>query len=175
MQGLKRFSIPFKGLNFEVYKYVFEVDNQFFRAFEESPYSEGNLQTQIILEKKSDHLILDFSTQGTIGTDCDRCTANIDLPISSVFSIIIKFDEDEREEEEVIYISPESHEINVARIIYEQIILSIPLIKVFDCDLLNPEPCNQDILKILDSEPETEVKNNPLEDAFKNLKITKPK
>jgi len=175
MQGLKQFSIPFKGLNFEIYNYSLEVDKKFFQEFEESPVKNGNLISQLSLERKSDHLILDFFTEGTIQTDCDRCTAKIDLPIASEFSIIVKFDEDEREEEEIIYIAPESHEINVASIIYEQIILSIPLIKVFDCDLLDPLPCNEDILNILDKGDEKEeVINNPLEEAFKNLKITKP-
>jgi len=175
MQGLNQFSIPYKGLNFEVYNYSFDVNQQFFEAFEESPLKNGLLKTQLTFEKKSDHLILDFNTKGTIETECDRCTAKIDLPLTSEFSLIIKFDEDEREEEEVVYISPEHHNINVAHYIYEHIILSIPLIKVFDCDLLDPEPCNQEVLNILDGEEEVEVKNNPLEEAFKNLKITKQK
>jgi len=175
MRSLKQFSIPYKGLNFDINEYSFDIDQHFFKEFEESPVKNGNLVSELTLERKSDHLILDFNTSGTIETDCDRCTAKVDLPISSEFSIIVKFDENEREEEEIIYISPESHELNVASIIYEQIVLSIPLIKVFDCDLLDPIPCNEDILNILDTEPEEEVANNPLEDAFKNLKITKPR
>lgn len=175
MQGLKQFSIQFKGLDFDVHNYSFQVNQQFFDAFEESPLKNGLLKSMLTLEKKSDHLILDFETNGTVETECDRCTAKIDLPITSEFSLIIKFDEEEREEEEVVFISPETHEINVAPFIYEHIILSIPLIKVFDCDLIDPEPCNQDVLDILDGEEEIEVKNNPLEEAFKNLKITKQK
>ena len=47
MQGLKQFSIPYKGLNFDVYNYSFEVNQQFFNAFEDSPLKNGNLKKLI--------------------------------------------------------------------------------------------------------------------------------
>jgi len=177
MQGLKQFSIPFKGLNFEIHQFSFKVDDIFFQEFEDSPITSGSLISNLSFEKKPDHLILDFETLGTIKTECDRCTADINLPLTSNFSLIIKFDDDEREEDHIIYIAPESHEINVAQFIYEQIILSLPLMKIYDCDFDDPIPCNEEILNILDRkvEDETEEKINPLGDALKNLKITKSK
>ena len=179
MQGLRHFSIPIKGLDYEKHTYSFVLNQAYFEAFDDSPISEGQLESNLELDKKHDHLVLDFKTKGTVKTECDRCTALIDLPIESELSFIVKYDVNEREEDEVVFIHPESHELNMAQFIYEQIILSLPLIKVFDCDDVEPLPCNQEILNILDQEIEdkevVETINNPLGDALKNLKITKTK
>jgi uncharacterized metal-binding protein YceD (DUF177 family) len=179
MQALRHFSIPFKGLKIGTHKYEFEILNSFFNEFEASPISKGNIKVELNLERKHDHLILEFEAFGYVNTDCDRCTANINLPLDYSFQYIIKYDENEREEDEIVFINPERHEINVAALIYEQTILALPIVKVYDCQDTNPEPCNQEVLKVLYRESEDEVseevKNNPFGDVLKDLKITKTK
>ncbi len=172
MQALRQFSIPIKGLDFATYNYSFVVDAVFFEQFPDSPYKNGNLKVEVELDKKSDHIILEFVTDGTLRTECDRCTAEIDFPVSTDdYEMIIKYDENERDEGEVAFIHPESHELNVAKYIYDHIILSTPLIKVFDCYSIDPRPCNENVLALLDQDTEKEPKNNPLGDALKDFKI----
>ena len=174
MQALRQFSIPFKGLKNGTHEYEFDIDENFFKEFEDSPIELASLKARLELEKKNDHFILYFEADGTIQTECDRCTATIDLPMDFDFEYIVKFDEDEREEDEVVYIHPESHHIHVGPMLYEQILLAIPLIKVYDCQDEDPVPCNEKVLEILNSEEEGEI-NNPLGDVLKDLKITKTK
>lgn len=175
MQALRQFSIPFRGLNEGSHKFEFDLDKRFFDEFADSPLQAAKVKVLLDLEKKSDHLILDFDSRGTLGTECDRCTAEIQLPFSFIGNFIVKYDEDEREEDEVIYIHPESHHLRVAELIHEQLILAIPMIHTYACDEEEPKPCNEKVLDILYSEEEVEESNNPLEDALKNLKITKTK
>ena len=171
MQALRQFSIPIKGLKTGLHEFKFEIDQDFFKSFENSPVKSGLLNCVLAFDKKDDHILLNFETSGSVKTTCDRCTSQIDLPISSEYEIIVKYGEENNELEEVYYLEPDAHEINVASLIYEQIVLALPLIKVYDCEVDEPRPCNFDILSILSEE--SEAASNPLGDALKNLKIDK--
>lgn len=48
---------------------------------------------------------------------------------------------------DLIVISEEAHEWNIAHLIYDYICLSIPFRKTIDCKKLSPSPCDQEILK----------------------------
>lgn len=169
MQALRQFSIPYKGLKDGIHEFEFEIQNDFFSAFEDSPVSTGQLISALLLEKKSDHLILNFKTSGTVDTECDRCTSEIQLPINFANDYIVKFGEDE-EEEDVVYIHPDSHEINVARLLYEQIVLALPLIKIYDCGSAEPRPCNDKVLEILNAGKVKSETQNPFGDLLKDFK-----
>ena len=174
MQANRQFSIPFKGLKFGTHTFEFEITDEFFEMFESSPIKKGALKAVLNLERKSDHLELFFETQGTVNTSCDRCTAIIDLPIEGRTQYIVKFGDTPKDATEIIFIHPESHDINVAEMLYEHIVLSIPLIKTFDCEELDPVPCNENILSYLEG-GEDQISNNPFGEVLKDLKITKTK
>ncbi|MBT8189328.1 MAG: DUF177 domain-containing protein [Bacteroidia bacterium] len=169
MQALRQFSIPLKGLKNGIHEFVFHINKNFFSSFDSSPVNNGQLETKLNLEKKSDHIILDFFTKGYVNTDCDRCTALIKLPVESDFEAIVKFREEPGDDGDVIYIQVEEHQINVATLIYEQIILSIPLIKTYNCESEDPKPCNEKVLSILTKD--SKKSTNPIGEALKNLKI----
>jgi len=179
MQALNQFFIPIKGLKFGKHEYDFVIQNQFFDEFENSPIKVGELKTHLILDRKTRNLELEFSTQGYIESECDRCTADIKLPIDASIKFIVKFSDEEESDGEVFFIPTESHEINVSEMVYEHLVLAIPLIKTYNCEDEDPLPCNEKVLDVLegvDNEPEEEiVNNNPFGDAFKDLKITKTK
>ena len=169
MQVLEQFSIPLKGLKNGIHQFVFQIDKNFFSSFDKSPVNKGQLEAKLNLEKKSDHIILNFITRGYVKTECDRCTALINLPLVSEFEAIVKYREEPGDDGDVIYIMIDEHQLNVAKLIYEQIILSIPLIKSYNCRSESPKPCNEKVLGILSKD--TEISANPLGDALKNLKI----
>jgi uncharacterized metal-binding protein YceD (DUF177 family) len=171
MQALRQFSIPIKGLDIKLHHFTFKVDDSFFDNFEYSPYKKGDLIAKLELEKKYDNYLLDFNIQGSVRTTCDRCIAEINFPVDFSFEIIIKFDELEREEDDVIYIHPETNEINVAKYIYDNLIISMPIIKVIDCDELSPKPCDEDVLKHLTIKKENNSAPNPLGEALKGINI----
>jgi len=174
MQVLRQFSIPFRGLSEGSHKFEYQLDKAFFSVYEESPLIGAVVHVVLDLNKRMDHIILDFRGEGKIETDCDRCTAEIKLPFSFESHFIVKFDEDEREEEEVIYIHPESHHLEIADLLHEQLILALPMIKIYDCEDEDPQPCNNKVLEILNSERKSES-GSSIGEALKNLKITKQK
>ena len=173
MGNLKEFSLPIKGLKNGVHEYDFEIGNDFFKNFEGSPIEEGDFDVHLTFDKRDSFFELVFDIDGTIRTECDRCTAGISLPVSDSQYLTVKYSIEEREEDaEVVYILPDSSELNVAKYIYEFICLSIPFHKVYDCENDDPQPCDFDVLKLISGEvssveedtTEAPVKKNPFDD-----------
>ncbi len=171
MQALKQFSIPLKGLDIKEHQFTLNIDDKFFDLFEYSPYKSGQLTTIIDFEKKyDDNILLSFNTEGHVNTICDRCIAEIDFPVDFSFEIIMKYDENEREEDDILYVHPESNEIDVSKYIYDHLVISMPIIKVIECNELEPKPCDEDVLKHLTIKEENS-ESNPFGEALKGIKI----
>jgi len=165
MKKLGHFSIPIEGLKDGKREFMFDLDNEFFTEFENSPVKAGNFKARLELEKKSNLIKLDFDIEGTMHTPCDRCLEDIDLPLQMEDHLIIKYKDEAVEEEEVIYITRDTDHINVAKYLYECVCLNLPLIKVYDCRENKPYPCNDKILDKLDAtETNSSDSSNPIWD-----------
>ncbi len=174
MESLKHFSIPIQGLKEGVHLFDFQIDPVFFSHFEDSPIVEGNFAVKLSFDKRPDMLVLDFDLEGTVGTECDRCLANINLPVKDQQQLIIKYSLEEKEEAEAVYILRGESELNVAKYIYEYICLSMPMIKVYDCENEDPSVCNDEVFDYLDrtvdSESDSTETSNPIWDQLKQIK-----
>ena len=177
MRALTHFSVPIKGLKDGGHHYQIVIENDFFKKFEKSIVKKGSFQIDIELLKKSNHIEIDFIIEGTMKTDCDRCLANIDLPVEGNHKLIVKFTVDEiNNEEEVWAITYDTHELNLDKAIYEFVNLSVPLIKRYDCEFEDPRPCNLKATNYLDRESEEEEddddnEGNPFAEALKNIEL----
>ena len=170
MDPLFQYSIPVQGLKIGVHRFKYTLDSAFFRHFEESPIQEGQVDVALELDKRSDMLLLDFAFKGYSATDCDRCTAPIHLPIQGQRQLVVKYGDAEGEEEdEVVFISRDAPELNVARYLYEFTVLAMPITNTYDCQSEPNPPCNWDVLKYLENNA-GEGKSNPIGDALDGLK-----
>lgn len=176
MDSLVQYSIPVKGLRTGTHQFDFHIDSEFFKLFENSPIADGNIELTLLFDKRPDMYVLQFDFEGTVKTECDRCLEFINLPVSDSQRLVVKFSEtaeSEAEEADVIYIHPESQHLNVANYIYEYIILSMPFMKVYDCENDDNRVCNQEMLSYIQNveESEEETERNPLWEELKNLNI----
>jgi len=172
MKALIPFSIPVSGLRDGQHRFDFEVDHAFFAAFAESPIAQGQLQVHLDFDKRPGMYVLEFAIDGTVQTPCDRCLENIQLPVAAQHRLLVKFSDEERADEaEVIYVSPDLEKLNVARYVYEFIVLSMPMIKVYDCENDENAVCNEEMLSYLDAEvspnSETIEEANPIWDELR--------
>lgn len=168
MDVLSHFLIPLKGLKDGKHHLQFEVDNDFFRHFENEEIDNGHFKVTLELEKKPGVSELLFHLEGFSRMPCDRCLEEIKLPISGDFKMLLKYG-DEESNEEVIFIDPETPHFSVAELIYEYILLSIPMIKIYNCEEDNPRPCNVEVLEKLEEEAEHAEKSNTIWDALKGI------
>lgn len=175
MSWKSKYNIEFKGLKEGFHNYEFEIDNKFFEHFENSLVENGLAKVQVILEKRSSFLKLHLKIGGWLELTCDRCLELYQQKVKNKAEIFIKFGEqDYIEEDNVLWLLPEEHSINLAQLIYEYVSLSIPLRHVHPKNKNGKRSCNREMLKKLKnythSKKEETEKIDPRWAALKNLK-----
>jgi uncharacterized metal-binding protein YceD (DUF177 family) len=138
-----------------VYSYDLTVDDAFFATFDDSPVSRANVQLTLTVDRRTRDMVLEFDFSGTIATDCDRCLAPVDFPVTDQTRMIVKFAEEaDRQEDELdlVYLSPDTSLFNVAPYVYEIVLLALPMIRTFECrEGEPPYPCDEDMLDRIDA------------------------
>lgn len=147
MDPISHFSIPFKGLKDGIHELTFEVDDSFFRHFENEVVTSGSFNVYLSLDKKPSLSILNFILEGYCNVLCDRCLTPIRLPVNKEYQLLLKPGEPDDSNDEVLFIKPDTSTLSVAQVIYEYILLSVPIIKVYDCVDENPRPCDMSVLE----------------------------
>jgi uncharacterized protein len=176
MGAFKEFSLPVHGLKIGVHQFKYTLNDGFFQHFEASPVSECDLQVVLELDKRSNMLVLTFELTGWMKAICDRCSADIQMPMENEQVLFVKYSEDagEEEEDDVIFMGIDAHELNVARYIYEFVVLSLPISNTYDCENEEVPPCNYDILDYLKKQAAENEDDTPPDssiwDALKDLK-----
>jgi uncharacterized metal-binding protein YceD (DUF177 family) len=111
-----------------------------------------------------------FDLKGTVRVACDRCGDEFDQPIEDHREFFVKLGTENAEEsDDVEVISADQADYNVSSLIYEFIILAIPMHRV------HPEgQCNPEVLAMLTMEEpveETKEEIDPRWAALKNIKL----
>ena len=174
MSKMSRYNIAFKGLSQGKHEFLYELDKNFFEAFENSVIEEGQVDVKIILEKQSALLILWFYIDGVVHIQCDRCLEYFDQSVSAKNRIIVKFGEDDLDEgDEVIWVSVTEYQLNVAQLMYEFVSLALPIRRVHPDDENGESTCDEEMMDRLQefnvSESEGEVKTDSRWDELKKL------
>jgi len=173
LKSLKEFSIPFTGLKLGKHQFEFLITDAFFDEFEYSLVKKADLKCQVELEKQETMLILNFQINGTINANCDRCLAQYPQPVDIQEQQIAKFsDEQGDEDDEIIILTKNDHEIDISGLVYEYINVALPLITVCSDEGETPY-CDKEMLESLNKlttnneEPED---IDPRWDALKKFK-----
>ena len=175
MSWKSKYTIEFKGLKEGLHDFEFKVNNKFFEHFEGSLVENGEVTIKTALEKRSAFLKLKLKIKGWLELTCDRCLEQYRQKIKNKAEIFVKYGESEYEEgDNVLWILPEEHNINLAQIIYEYVSLSIPLRHVHPKNDEGERACNRQMLaklKHLKKAEGNEDENiDPRWAALKNLK-----
>ena len=177
MKTLTQYAIPLSGLKAGQHEYRFSADWRFFEQFDSSPVQQGRFDVKLALDKQSDHMIVEIHISGEMDSDCDRCLAPISLPITGRHTVIVKYEVGEERldpnDPDVLYLDPDTHHWNVAGLIYEFILLSIPVRHVYDCEGEEVAPCDRKTLERLSSEEVQSEGNNPFRDVLHDFKTKK--
>ncbi|RFZ82868.1 DUF177 domain-containing protein [Mucilaginibacter terrenus] len=172
MKSLKTYAIPFTGLKLGKHVFEYDVKDDFFQEFEYSLVKKADLKCVVELEKQETMIILDFDIEGTIGVTCDKCLSDFPQPLKVQEQQIARFsDEEVAEDDEIITLGKNDHEINVASLIYEYVTVAVPFINTCG-DEGNTPYCDKDMLdklaKLSANDEQTE-QADPRWEALKNL------
>ena len=148
------FIFPLRGLGQGVYTYELKVDTEFFRGFPDAPVDQADIDLTLTVDRRTKEMTLDFDFNGTVATTCDRCTADIALPIADQNRLIVKFvtgADNFEDEADLIYLEAETGLFDVSPYVYEVVLLAIPMIKTYNCRAGEPPyPCDEDMLARID-------------------------
>jgi len=173
MHPLVEFQIPIKGLKSGSHRFVFQVGKAFLEHFQNSIIDKGQFDVVLELERHPDWMQFEFHFSGYMDTECDRCLASISLPIHKVHRLIVKMGQEEVGEDiDVIFIPADTTTFDVSQLVYELLVISVPLVKVYDCQDTENPPCNFALLQKLKGESEQEGQSrfsDPRWDILKNI------
>ncbi len=173
MKALKQFSIPFTGLKLGKHHFDYEIDRDFFDAFEYSLIKDGRLTAKVALDKQENMLILHFDINGTIQLNCDKCLSEFSQPIEINERQIVKFSEEEGENDdlEIIVLNKKETSIDVSEWIYEFVTVAVPYIN--KCEQVG-KACDPQMLETLQKlsgdQKEEQAQDDPRWSALKKLK-----
>jgi len=181
MKALKTFTVKFASLADGEHIFDYQVDSKFLKHFEASLVQEANIEVNLSLLKFLNSLEFNFEISGTVLVPCDVCINEFHLPIKGSETITVKIVSeipDDSDEYNIIYIGESSSSINIAEMLYELIMLSIPMKRVHPLDEDGNPTCDPNVLKYLeineDNSAEEEADENdsinPIWGELKNLK-----
>lgn len=151
---MQPFIISLNGLAQGKSEFSWRVEGQFFSSFENTEILDAGLQVDVEVLKSGRYIGLDINIEGTVVVECDRCLADLPLPVDTYKSFSVKFGDEESAgtfekegEREILYLPADNTEIDLAQVIYDYSCLSLPL-----CRMHGEGECDPDTVKYLCSE-----------------------
>ncbi len=127
MNQLKDFLIPFVGLKLGKHSFEYQINNTFFENFDYNEYDNSEIKVNLVFEKKSTHLEINFKHKGFVNVPCDVTGEMFDLVIKGKIRLIVQFGEEFNNDNEELLILPHGEfQIDISQYIYEMIVLSVP-------------------------------------------------
>ncbi len=131
MKNLKDYLISFAGLKIGKHQFDYQLDNTFFANFDYTEFNSAAIEVDLVLEKKTTMLELNFKHKGTVNVPCDVSGVDFDLPIKGKLKLIVKFGEEFNNENDELLILPHGEfQLDVSQYLYETIVLSVPVKRV---------------------------------------------
>jgi uncharacterized metal-binding protein YceD (DUF177 family) len=170
VKKLVEYIIPFSGLKVGEHTFNYTVDKSFLEKFECEDIINVMLDITVKMIKNHRLLEFDFFLKGKATVECDRCLDEIDVPVDYHSQLLVKIEDIEEVEDEIIYIKPDESEIDISRFVYENIIFSIPPKRVHPEDKNGNSLCNPEMLKKLEAHLVKETdETDPRWNKLKNL------
>ncbi len=172
MEGWKELVLSLPGLPSGVTEIKTTVTTDFFTQFDESPIDEASYDVLVVFDKKPGLYIVDVNTKGWYIARCDRCLVQIKIPVEASYQYFFhqKSTSDEVDVEEVFTLEKGTVELDLRPLVYESIVLALPMINVYDCEEDDPVPCDKKVLEVLrNKEKEDSDSTNPKWDVLKNI------
>jgi uncharacterized protein len=174
MNYISKYEIAFKGLKEGIHRYEYELDDKFFDKFENSEVKKGSLKAEVILTKQSTLMIFEFSTKGTVELLCDLCLDSYNQKVANKSKLYVKFgSEEEVLSDDVIVLSQDDFQINIAQYLYELVILGLPIKHVHPVKKNGQSACDPEMIAKLNEYlvVEKEIQQEePVDERWNELK-----
>ncbi len=122
------YKLPLKSLGTGKHQFEYHLDKQFFANMENTDIRDADITVAHSVVYNGEFYTLDFHFEGTVTVLCDRCLDDLELPIDTTYSIVVKYGDDYNDDsDEVLEIPQSDNYLNVAYMIYDTIVTAIPI------------------------------------------------
>ena len=106
----------------------FVCDTQFFKNMENTDVAHSDVNVHLDVTNKHGFYDLAFTLKGVVQVPCDRCLDPIDIEIDTTYNIKVEYGDSYDDASDELLIIPSSNSyLNVAYMLYDTILLSIPM------------------------------------------------
>lgn len=154
----EEYLIPLNGLSAGKTPFKWHVGKEFLESFGNSEVVDAEILADVKVEKSGNYIGVDCSLDGSLVVPCDRCLEDLEIPVSEMIRLSIKFGSEPsdpalsnvtEDEREVVYLPADEASMDMAQIIYDYIMLALPLQRV------HPDgECNPVVMKYLITDAE---------------------
>ncbi len=140
-EGVMEYLIDIKGLTSGKHTLEYSLDGSFFESFGSDIILDADLKAMVEVEKVSGWIKVVCDMNGTVVVECDKCLADLTLPVNFTVPFTVKFssfaDEEEEDDGDVIVLGKNDGEVDLSQVFYDYVVLSLPLKRVHpegECD-----------------------------------------
>lgn len=125
--------------------FTYHLDKSFFVKMENTDVRSADLDVVLNVDYNGDIYNMDFNVMGSVTLLCDRCLDDLEWPIEATYNISVKYGDDYNDDSDTLLEIPYSdNDLNVAYMLYDTIMLAIPIKHVHA-----PGKCNRAMTNML--------------------------
>ena len=134
----KRYSVPVVSLAEGRHEMDFVCGTGFFQDMENSDVTAADVAVHLVIVRRGDSYKCQFTFSGEISIPCDRCLEPMPHVVDEEYFLTVRFGEEYDDSADDVLILPYDTAVwDVSRILYDTILLTIPLRHVHkdgECD-----------------------------------------
>jgi len=166
MEPLHEHTIAFSGLKDGAHEFRFMLREPFFAATGVEEFLGGEVAAEVRLDKSEHLLVTNIHVDGHIKMLCDHCNSLMQQPVKGDQRQIFKLADEDVEDEELVGLGANAHEVNLTHYLFECISLHLPIRHVHPPGQCDPEVDNA----LKNIQVEHEPVPDPRWEALKALK-----
>ena len=139
MCDLKQYIISLPTLGEGHHEYEMRVDGSFFAARGNDDVKEADVIAYVDLDVRHGAYKIGMTCQGWIEIPCDRCLDPMRLDVDDDYDVTVRYGEEYDEKDDLITIPEDETDFDLAPLIADTVLLSIPLRHVHPDGQCNPE------------------------------------
>lgn len=122
-------------------EFFWRAGREFFESFGNEEILDATLELEAVVQKVGGSVEVDCEARGSVTVQCDRCLADLSLPVDLKIALSLRHEgqEEVAEEREVIAIPAEVTQYDMAQVVYDYVCLSLPLRRVHPDGECDPE------------------------------------
>ena len=122
----------------------------FFSSVEGSEITQGDVHVEVSIRKTPHFSEVVIHAQGEVTLPCDRCLDPMQVSVETEQKLIVKFGDEASEDDEMIVLAESEPTLDVAWLVYESIVLNLPVKHVHA-----PGKCNPAMINVLNEHSAT--------------------